>query len=370
MKRLPALTSFFAAHILAITSMSASAGNSSGPMVALCDPRTPGCSSIVAAPVRHSLAPNRPVLIPSRLPEGGNLPGGSLTLQGELSGEWDSVDVNLVFTYDFTATNPTIGVLQVFVRGWPGVRDGSSNRYRAQWDRAAYWIDFDGNGSGAPKLLPASELAENYVPAAGNDPYPDLASNPAVIAACTIAHPCTVQFSPYVLLREAGVDYSAYPDLAAQSDLLFVANDLGQAVTAVVDIYDENEEFVETKPLTAGDAIELSVQAYKLGEPQFMYLVDQMDFTTLQNSTQIQLANYVPGVDFEDPFLPANLNAGSRRLKVMLDAYRVAGNTFAFGGPFDLGFTWSQALDVLYQNSYESPQSSPQSAPTIVHGTE
>lgn len=305
----------------------------------------------------------------ARAPAGQSpLAGGSLTLRGELAGDWDDVDGNVVFTYDFTAEYPDIGHLQVFVRGFPAAREPGSTRYSVEWDRAAYWLDFDGDGPDIPRLLPAMQLVDAYVPVLVDDPYPEFAEDPQVMAECTASTPCTIQMSRYVLLREPGEDYSNYPDEAASSDLLFVANRFGQAVAAVLDVYDENDEYVETKDLVEGDELQFSVVGFKLNEPQFIYLIEYTEFTELAEDLRIELDNYIPGSDFPDPMLLPDLNAGQRRMKLLLDANitNAGVTTFAFGGPFDLGFTWAHALDYLSSDSFEDLRSAPTSIAPVV----
>jgi hypothetical protein len=305
--------------------------------------------------------------MPTAAPE-STLAGGTLTLRGTLDGEWDNVDGHVVFTYDFSPFFPDVGRLQIFVRGYPAQREGSSNRYGVEWDRSSYWLDFDGDGPEVPRMLPALELARGYVPQAVNDPYPEFAADPGVIAACTSAEPCTVQTSTYVLLREPGVDYSAYPDEAAPADLLFVANHLGQAIAAAVDVYDANNQFVETKDLVEGDELAISILAHKLSEPEFIYLIPYTGFVELAAALRIELANYIPGVDFNDSRLAPDLDAGNRRMKLLLEANRTVGGdtTWAYGGPFDLGFTWANALIFLHRSGFESPQAAPNAAPLVL----
>jgi hypothetical protein len=287
----------------------------------------------------------------------GSDPGaGLINLVGELPGTWDAVDSNVVFSYDLSAVAPAIGRLQILVRGFDAERVPGTSRYKASWDRAAYWLDFDGPGPSVPRLLGAIERTRGYVPATSGDPYPEFATNPAVQATCIAASPCVVNITPFVLLREPGVDYSAYPDLAASADLLFVANAQGQAIAGVVDIYDANAQFVDTKPLTEGDQIQLTTVGFKLSEPEFFYVVQFTDFVTLDDTLQIQLENYIPGVDFADPGLPPNLNAGQLRMKLLLDGY-AAGSTpnTALAGPFDLGFDWAGTPGFLFRDGFDAP---------------
>lgn len=319
-------------------------------------PQTP-CFSISAVPAGQ--LDERESMLRAPL---GNAPAGAagaglINLVGELSGTWDGVDCNVVFSYDFSAVAPAIGRLQVLVRSYDADRVPGTPRYRASWDRAAYWLDFDGPGPSVPQLLGAIERTRGYVPATTGDPYPEFATNPAVQAACTAASPCTVNITPYVLLREPGVDYSGYPDLAASADVIFVANAQGQAIAGAVDIYDANNQFVDTKPLTEGDQLQLTTVGYKLTEPGFFYLMQMTDFVALDDTLQIQLENYIPGVDFADPGLPPDLNAGQLRMKLLLDGYAAGGGTpnFALAGPFDLGFDWAGTPGFLFRDGFDAP---------------
>jgi hypothetical protein len=304
---------------------------------------------------------------PTEAPE-STLAGGTLTLRGTLDGEWDNVDGHVVFTYDYTQAFPNVGRLQIFVRGYPALREANSNRYSVEWDRSSYWLDFDGDGPEVPHLLPAMQLVGNYVPQAINDPYPEFANEPGVIAACTTSQPCTVQTSPYVLLKEPGVDYSAYPGQAAQADLLFVANHLGQAIAGALDVYNANNQFVRTKDLVEGDQLEISILGHKLSEPEVIFQIRYSSFTELDPGLRIELANYIPGVDFEDPRLGPDLDAGNRQMKLLLEADRtVSGNTiWAYGGPFEAGVTWANALIFLHRSGFETPQAAPNAAPLVL----
>jgi hypothetical protein len=361
-------THCLAALLSLMAALSAHAGGIMTGPFSPCFPGQPGCNAITAIPATLSGSGRRMVKPQSISPQGSSPPGGTLTLQGQLDGEWDHVDGNVVFTYDFSATYPDVGRLQIFVRGMPALREAGTNRYSVEWDRSSYWLDFDGDGPQVPRLLPALQLVGSYVPLQTNDPYPEFADNPDVVADCTASTPCTIQLSEHTLLREPGVDYGSYPDLAAPADLLFVADRSGQAIAGVLDVYDENDEFVETKDLVEDDELQLSVVAYKHSEPQFIYIIQSTTFVALQPALRIELQNYIPGVDFQDPMLASDLNAGERRMKLLLDAYLENGSqvSWGFGGPFDLGFTWAHALDFLHHSSFESPQPAPNAAPQLV----
>ncbi|MBK8285983.1 MAG: hypothetical protein IPK97_14545 [Ahniella sp.] len=106
--------------------------------------------------------------------------------------------------------------------------------------------------------------------------------------------------------------------------------------------------------MNAGDELKLSTIGYKLDEPGFVYVLGYMDFVTIDTGVSIERKYYVPGQDFVDPNL-VNLNAGPRKIKFLLEAYRENGSTssYAFGGPFNLGFTWSGVPDFLFRGNME-----------------
>jgi hypothetical protein len=321
-------------------------------------PTSQGGITIRALEQRPLAERRRAQRAPLHAPESA-LAGGSLTLRGEIDGEWDQVEGHVVITYDVSALRPGFGNLQLVTRSYPARRDAGTNRYSFTWDRAAYWLDFDGDGPEVPRLLPASELESGYVPLAVNDPYPEFADNPVVTQSCTSGQPCTIQLSQAVLLREPGVDYSDYPDEAAPADLIFVANHLGQAIAAVLDVYDENEEFVETKDLVEGDEVRLWMIGYRISEPAFYYTLAVGEFVALDEGLRIELENYIPGVDFQDAYLPADLNAGQRPIRVLIDAYRIDGDLWAYGGPFEAGFNWANALNFLHRDNFEALRPAP-----------
>ena len=274
----------------------------------------------------------------------------SIGLLGEIAGEWTGVDGYVTYTQNF----PTVGFLQILLRGYEATREGTSNRYRADWDRRIYWLNIDGDGPGIPHLLPALELTSSYIPAM-NDPFPEFNSDANVIAECTATSPCALNWVPFVSYRDPLTDYSGYPEGAADADLYFVANANGDAVAVSLDLYDANGEPDGRTRLNAGDELKLSTIGYKLNEPGFVYVLGYMDFVTIDTGVSIERKYYLPGQDFVDPNL-ANLNAGPRKIKFLLDAYLQNGSnrSYAFGGPFALGFTWSGVPDFLFRGNMES----------------
>jgi hypothetical protein len=289
---------------------------------------------------------------------------GNINLVGEIAGEWTGVDGYVTYTQNF----PALGFFQVLLRGYGATRDGTSNRYRADWDRRIYWLNFDGDGPGIPHLLASLEMLGTYVPAA-NDPFPEFNNNANVLAQCTVSSPCSINWVPYVLYRDPLTDYSGYPDGAADSDLLFVANTNGDAVAVSLDLYDANGQPDGRTTLNSGDELQLSTIGYKLDEPGFVYIVGYMDFVTLDTGVSIERKYYLPGQDFVDPNL-VDLNPGPRKIKFLLDAYRQNGSnrSYAFGGPFTLGFTWSGVPDFLFRSNMEAlvpDGTSLQAAPSV-----
>lgn len=280
----------------------------------------------------------------------GTQAAGNISLLGEIAGEWSRVDGYVTYTQNY----PTLGFFQILLRGYEVTREGTSNRYRADWDRRIYWLNFDGDGPGVPYLMGSLEFVSNYVPAA-NDPFPEFNTDANVLAECTVASPCSINVLPYVLYRDPSTDYSAYPDGAADSDFLFVANADGDAVAVSLDLYDANGQSDDRTSLNSGDELQLSTIGYKLDEPGFVYIVGYMDFVTIDIGVSIERKYYVPGQDFVDPNL-VNLNAGPRKIKFLLDAYRQTGNnrSYAFGGPFTQGFTWSGVPDFLFRGNMEA----------------
>lgn len=280
----------------------------------------------------------------------GTQAAGSIGLLGEIDGQWTRVDGYVSYTQNY----PSVGLFQILLRGYEVTREGSSNRYRAEWDRRIYWLNFDGSGPGIPYLMGSLEFVSNYVPAA-NDPFPEFNGDANVLAECTLASPCSINVLPYVLYRDPVTDYSAYPDGAADSDLLFVANADGDAVAVSLDLFDANGQPDGRTSLNSGDELQLSTIGYKLDEPGFVYIVGYMDFVTIDTGVSIEREYYLPGQDFVDPNL-ASFDAGPRKIKFLLDAYLQNGNsrTYAFGGPFALGFTWSGVPDFLFGGNMES----------------
>ena len=274
-----------------------------------------------------------------------------LPLVGELEGSWDVVDAYLTFPYTFTEAGFEG---QVLLRGFEAGPPVNGNQYRVDsWDRTAYWLDFDvADPTKVPRLLAALELVTGYQPQPG-DGFPEFEMDAAVVTDCAGAD-CTINWVPYVFLRESGRDYSSYPDGAADASMFFVADVNGDAVAAVLDIYDADGNFERTDFLFEDDELELFTIVYRLSEPGFVYTVSVMNFEVLGAGLAIERRHYIPGVDFDDPDLVTDLDAANRPIRLLLDAQRLSPKEFQFGGPFDLGYTWGVVPEFVFGGNFES----------------
>lgn len=291
-------------------------------------------------------------LVSKSSPGKGVAPGTpGLPLVGELDGSWDTVDAYLTFPYRFT--DPGFEA-QILLRGFDVSTPVNGNQYRVEsWDRTVYWLDFDvADPNKVPRLLATLQLASDYQPQA-DDGFPEFLADPAVVTACAGAD-CSIEWVPYVFLREMGRDYSGYPDGAADASMYFVADANGEAVAVVLDINDANGDFERSGTLVEGDELEVFTIAYRMSEPGFVYTVSVMLPETLSTGLAIERRHYIPGVDFQDPDLVSDLNAGNRPIRLLLDAQRAAPEEFQFAGPFALGFTWGAVPDFIFANTFES----------------
>ncbi len=275
-------------------------------------------------------------------------------------GQWDDVDAYITFPYFF----PADGEVDILLRGFAASQIGTSNEYRFDgWDRTLYWLETQGQ---PPRLLQALELTKDFVPVSGEL----FSDNPEVVSTCIPGAGCTVNFVAYFRYRQSNAAPNTFENLGG----VFVTNAAGDAIDAVVLI--ENAQGVVTgaERLSVGDQIELNLLAYKIDEPDFIYTYKYMDFQTLDATTFISRRNYVPGVSFSDPSLPANLDAGNRPLRLILDAsvgaaddYDNGGDragTFAYGGPYPLGFKLNQVQEFLHYDGVETKRAVLQAPPT------
>lgn len=284
---------------------------------------------------------------------------GAGTFYGEIAGAWDDVDGYFTVPYEVEG----LGTLEILLRGFATTPLGGSHYAVSGWDRSVYWLDV---GDGMPRLLQALELANDYVP----EPDDYFFDSQDVVDTCTPGAGCTLNLVPYLRYREFGADYSnrGYRENGEAFDevqMAFVTDGVGDAIDAAV-LFEEGIGTDPIQPFFEGDEIFMSIIAYKMDEPEFVYALGYMKaFASLQGSASISRANLIPGVDYMDPELPPDLDAGERPVRLVLDASAGGGEgygtggpreagTFAYGGPFDLGFTWSAAQEFLYRNGYEA----------------
>ena len=290
---------------------------------------------------------------------------------GSIAGTWDNVDGYITIPYPVDGT----GELDILLRGFPAEASGEPDTYRIpKWDRSLYWLEMDNQ---PPRLLQALELTADYVPVPGDDYHDSMDNGPGTVTGdCTLGAGCTLNLIPYLRYREAGADYSAptFPRdnfLPGNSSgfievgMSFVTDADGDAIDARV-LFDGGR----AEAFFVGDSIQMATLAYKIDEPEYIYALGYAAFVDLDESATISRRQYVPGVDFADPSLPEDLNAGSRPIRLIIDAsvsqgddYSQGGGregSFAYGGPFEQGFTWQQAPAHIEEDSFERPRVVPQ----------
>ena len=325
--------------------------NCSGPDVLIAAvPRTsPRTSTQVERWLARRPAPRSPDQVAS----------DSSTFFGTIEGEWEYVDGYFTLPYQVDG----LGTLEILLRGFPTTTTANSVYAVSGWDRSVYWLDA---GDGMPRLLQALELVRDYVP----EPDDYFFDSKDVVDICKPGAGCTLNLVPYLRYREYGADYTdrGYRENGEVFDeiqMAFVTDGLGDAIDAAV-LFEEDIGTDPIQPFFEGDEIFMAIIAYKMDEPEYVYALGYMEsFATLNLKAGISRANLIAGEDFTDPDLPPDLNAGDRPVRLVLDAsidadegYGTGGarpkGEFAYGGPFDLGFTWRDAQQFLFRNGYEA----------------
>lgn len=291
--------------------------------------------------------------------------GAGSRFLGQIDGDWDDVDGYFTFPYQVTG----LGEMNVLLRGFPAQSMADGVYSVSGWDGRVYWLDV---GDGKPRLLQALELASDYVPAV--DDY--FFGSQDVRDTCVMGAGCTLNLVPYLRYREFGVDYAGTDrgffeegEYFDEVQMAFVTDGNGDAIDAAV-LFDDAVGTDPIQPFSVNDDIQLTILAYKLDEPEFIYALGYMDgFATLTKGASIVRAAFVPGVDFVDPDLPADLDVGNRPIRLILDASREDGagygiggartGQFAYGGPFDLGFLWRNSEAFVFRNGLEALTSVP-----------
>jgi len=277
-------------------------------------------------------------------------------------GQWDDVDGYFTFSQFY----PEIGQVDLLLRGFPALRNGTSDDYRIdKWDRSLYWLEVTGQ---PPRLIQALELTANFVPQAGEL----FADNPDVVSTCMLGAGCTVNFVAYFRYRQQAAAPDTYENLGGA----FVTDGNGIAIDFLVFTENAQGQVTGNERITAGDQIQLNLLGFRMNEPEYIYGFEYAPFVTVQpETTSIRRANYLPGVDFVDPELPTNLNAAGQEIRLVIDASSGAGGgyvggggarpgNYAYGGPYRLGFTWGEALDFLHRGNFERQLATPQLPPT------
>ncbi|RJP22074.1 MAG: hypothetical protein C4527_22355 [Candidatus Omnitrophota bacterium] len=165
-----------------------------------------------------------------------------------MSGSWEKLEGYVGFWMD----DPEFGMLYQTIIGFTAIPCGNSQYCAPDWDKKVFWIDI---GDGTPSPLTATRIGD-FTP--GEDEE-------------VLTKSGTYWSGDYILLIEAGKDYSDYDDQAALCAIAFITNDDNQIIDYCIDVYDNDDEFQYSKQLEIGDQfITLSV-AFKMDEPDEVY---------------------------------------------------------------------------------------------------
>ena len=267
-------------------------------------------------------------------------------LTGTFHGAWERVTGWLTFPYE-----EDNGLeLQVLLRGFEGSETESGHYTMGHWQGKIFWIDL---GDGVPRLLPAQLWNADYIP--DPDELPAQAGR--------------LYHSGYLLYRQAGVSYPTdqWEEGAAWVDLWFVmdAND-DQVLGLSIDVLDDDGNYIESRQLAAGDALQIFTNAYDLTEPDVVYLMDYMEMKTLNGEPNVSHAHRLPNIDFTDTDLALKAVAGfdtSRvNLELLLEGMWADENDEIRYGysnpPMELGYTWGEARQIASGVVVSDPDSS------------
>lgn len=257
-------------------------------------------------------------------------------LTGSIAGDWDDVTGWISFPYD-----DGFGELSVLVRGLEGTKQTGDEYSFSGWDGEVFWINV---GDGIPRLLAAKLENNTFIPTATD----------------AFTQSGKLYSAGYVLYRQAGVSYSLneWANGAVLGDLLFVIDNNDQVVEIVVEVYNDDGELIEKRILAAGDQLQMLTHAYKLNEPDQIYLLEYMDYKQISGQPSIEKAHYQPNVDFTDTDLLVRASDGfdssTLQLELLVDAARLTAQDtveFAFNTPQDLGYTWGEAKQAFNTNT-------------------
>jgi len=272
-------------------------------------------------------------------PSRGNIQGE--TLFGDMIGDWDRVTGFVTIPHSFDGIDDDY----VLLRGLPAERLPDSDTYQVNgWTRSAYWIDV---GDGVPRLLSSELLEPNYVPEP-DDPFEDSGE---------------LNFSQLVRYREQGRDYDkeGFAGGAAFGSLFFLVDPAsGEAIDAVIALFDANNEFEKVEFLYEDDNLQPLLISYKLDEPEYLYFAEYGGFIPLSQAFTIELANHIPNVDFVDPELAElEFDAANVPLVLLLEGFAEPEDpkddpVWAYSDIHPLGYTWGQAGNVIFTSRFES----------------
>lgn len=280
----------------------------------------------------QSLPDRREAAIQSRKSKNAilNSSKNSNTITGSIAGDWEFVTGWVGFPY--TYNNQDFFAL---VRGFDGTKQAGDEYSFSGWDGKVFWIDM---GDGIPHLVPSQLLTDDFEPFADD----------------IFTQSGKLYDAGFVLFRAEGETYPAneWEEQAAWSHLLYVTDANDQVLEVIVDVYNDNDEYLGSTYPRAGDQLQLRTHAYDLNDPQSVWMLEYMDFKTLTAQASIEKAHYLPQVDYKDPSLAtragAQFDTSSLNLKLLLDAGRPDrlnsfNYQFAFNTPEPLGYTWGEA---------------------------
>ncbi len=298
---------------------------------------------------------SKPRVVPDTLehePGQGALPMGlapsggaanSVTLEGEFRGAWDFVTGWLSFPY----IDEDGEELQVLLRGFFTEQTEANHYSLGAWDGKLFWIDL---GDGVPRLLPAQPWNNSYEPDEGELP----------------AQAGRLYRVGYLLYRQAGESYPTdqWVSGAVNAELWFVMDENDEQVLEFsLDLYDDNGDFIESRYLAAGDALQIFTTAYDMADPNIVILIDYMEMKTLSGAPTITRSHWLPNIDYTDSDLAARATAGfdasAIKLELMFegewysdwydydsDAYYTDTYYGYSNPPTALGYTWGEAKQI------------------------
>lgn len=198
--------------------------------------------------------------------------------------------------YGFYYTDPDYGLLFFDVASVEAVSTGQAGQYAAaKWeDGKLLWIQVNPNG------------------------------NPMELQTLFFGHPtdypnCTSQYVQYIFYKQAGVDYSGWTFGASLSVMEVIVDAEYHVVDYFIYVYDDDDNYLETRKLGDGDSIQTLYYGALVLEPEYVLLYYIDDFTTVAGEPVFEYSEKVPGTDFSCPYLTVDLL--KERFYFRLEAY-------------------------------------------------